>query len=179
MINKYEAVGIFVCVGVMALALFLMRFDSNTELLTQIDADTQAASIVVSDEDGDSSRALSQSLASSMNASGEVEKLIIDDVLEGEGNEVKKGDTVIVNYIGTLQNGQQFDNSYVKGTPFTFTVGGNEVIKGLDEGIIGMKEDGQRILVIPASLAYGNKVMGPIPANATLVFSVELIEIKE
>jgi FKBP-type peptidyl-prolyl cis-trans isomerase len=176
MINKFEAIGIFACVGIMALALFFMRIDANTDLLSRVDTQTQAASIVISEEGGD--QELVHSLRGSMNAAGELESLIIDDVVAGEGAEVKSGDTVTVHYIGTLQNGQQFDNSYVKGTPFTFTVGKGEVIKGWDRGLVGMKKGGQRILVIPAELAYGSKAVGPIPAQATLVFAIELIEIK-
>jgi FKBP-type peptidyl-prolyl cis-trans isomerase len=179
MINKYEAIGILVCAGLMAVALFLMRLDNTGDLLGSIDADTQAASIVVSNSEGeDSAQALAQSLASSMDASGEIKSLIIDDVVLGSGEAVEEGDTVSVHYIGTLQNGQQFDNSYVKGDTFTFEVGKGEVIKGWDQGLVGMKEGGQRILVVPASLAYGNTVVGPIPANSTLIFSVELVDIK-
>lgn len=176
MINKFEAVGIFVCVGIMAIALFLMRVDSNALLLSGIEGDTQAAAVVVSNEEGNG--ALIDTLADSITPTGEIDKLIIDDVIEGEGAEVQSGDTVSVHYIGTLQNGQQFDNSYTKGSPFTFSVGKGEVIQGWEQGLIGMKEGGQRILVIPASLAYGNKAVGLIPPHATLVFSVELVEIK-
>jgi FKBP-type peptidyl-prolyl cis-trans isomerase len=83
-----------------------------------------------------------------------------------------------VHYIGTLQNGQQFDNSHTRGEAFTFTVGEGMVIKGWDEGLLGMKVGGQRLLVIPPDMAYGANAIGPIPANSTLLFSIELIEIK-
>jgi FKBP-type peptidyl-prolyl cis-trans isomerase len=178
MINKFEAVGIFVCIGIMALALFFMRVDSNMGLLSSIDTQSQAASVIVSKDGENSDQMLAQTLADSMNSVGALENLIIDDVVVGEGDEVKEGDTVTVHYIGTLQNGQQFDNSYIKGTPFTFTVGKGEVIKGWDQGLLGMKKGGQRIIVVPSELAYGTSGMGPIPGNAVLVFSVELIETK-
>ncbi len=178
MINKFEAVGIFVCIGVMALALFFMRVDSNTGLLSSIDTESQAASVVVSKDGANGNEALAQTIAGSLNSVGALEDLIIDDVVIGEGEEVKNGDTVTVHYIGTLQNGQQFDNSYIKGTPFSFTIGKGEVIKGWDQGLLGMKKGGQRIIVVPSELAYGTAGAGPIPANAVLVFSVELIEVK-
>jgi len=90
---------------------------------------------------------------------------------------VKVGDRVSVHYVGTLQNGTEFDNSMKRGQPFTFRVGDGSVIKGWDEGLVGMKVGGQRILVVPPEMAYGNTPMGPIPANSTLVFSVELVNI--
>lgn len=175
MVNKFEAIGILACVGVMAVALFLLRLDGQSDLLGSIDANTQAAS-VVSTADSDST--LSESLAGSITSRGTVRDLIIDDITEGEGEGVTKGDTITVHYIGTLQNGQQFDNSYVRGEPFTFEIGTGHVIKGWDQGLLGMKEGGQRILVVPSELAYGGKGMGPIPSNAALVFAVELIEVK-
>jgi len=175
MINKFEAIGILVCVGVMALALFFMRLDTASTLLSSIDSDTQAASVVVAENKKEE---LEATLADSMDKTGALQNLIIDDVVVGEGAEVKEGDTVRVHYIGTLQNGQQFDNSYVKGEPYTVKVGAGDVIKGWDQGLLGMKEGGQRILVVPAELAYGNRAVGPIPANSPLVFAIELVEIK-
>jgi len=176
MVNKFEAIGILACVGVMAVALFLLRVDSQSSLLADLGGNTQAASVVVSGEE--SSSALSESLATSFRSNGSVKDLIIDDIIEGEGDEVEEGDTVTVHYIGTLQDGQQFDNSYVRGEPFTFKVGTGHVIEGWDRGLLGMKKGGQRILVVPSELAYGTKGAGPIPANATLIFAVELIAIK-
>lgn len=177
MINKFEATGIFVCVGIMAFALFLMRIDVQTNLLSATRDDSQTATIINASEDGAEEKLLN-SVKDSIDMDGGVNNMIIDDVVIGEGPEVKAGDSISVNYIGTLQNGQQFDNSYTTGTPFTFTVGEGRVIKGWDEGVVGMKKGGQRILVIPADLAYGTKAVGPIPANATLVFSIELLDIK-
>jgi len=178
MINKFEAIGIFVCVGLMACALFLLRLDDNTDLLSSISNENQVASVVTISEGVDSKAVLEESLRDSMDIHGTLKKMIIDDVVLGEGAEVTIGDTVTVHYIGTLQNGQQFDNSYTKGNPFSFTVGEGRVIQGWEQGLIGMKAGGQRILVIPPQLAYGANVVGPIPANSTLVFSIELVEIK-
>lgn len=178
MINKFEAVGIFLCVGVMAFTLFLMRMDSTKNILSVIEKDTQVASVVTAKNDTNAKEALTKTLTSSMDINGKLGQIVSDDVVLGTGAEVKTGDTVSVHYIGTLQNGTEFDNSYKKGTPFEFKVGEGRVIKGWDQGLIGMKVGGQRILVIPPSLAYGAQAIGPIPANSTLVFAIELISIK-
>lgn len=178
MINKHEAIGIFACVGLMAVALLLLRVDTNTSSLSMVEDESQTASVVSVSDEGDSDVALTNSIKESLDASGNIDTMIIDDVVVGEGDEVVAGDTVSVHYIGTLQDGQQFDNSYTKGTPFSFTIGEGRVIKGWEQGLVGMKVGGQRILVIPAELAYGANAIGPIPANSTLVFAIELIGIK-
>ncbi len=176
MINKFEAVGIFVCIGIMSLALFLLRLDPDNGALSAMEGETEVAAVVSAT--GEDEKGLAQTLLNSMNSVGDITKIISEDVVEGEGAAVKNGDTVTVNYIGTLQSGQQFDNSYTKGTPFTFTVGKGDVIKGWDMGIVGMKKGGQRILVIPSEFAYGKDGIYPIPGDATLIFSIELLEIK-
>lgn len=96
----------------------------------------------------------------------------------GTGAEAKAGQTVSVHYTGTLENGEQFDSSRDRGTPFSFTVGQQEVIQGWDEGIPGMKVGERRKLTIPASAGYGSKVQAKIPANSTLIFDVELLDVK-
>ena len=83
-----------------------------------------------------------------------------------------------MHYTGSLENGHKFDSSHDKGKPFTFTLGKGEVIKGWDEGILGMKVGGKRTLIIPSELAYSKRGLGNIiPPNACLVFKVELINI--
>lgn len=105
--------------------------------------------------------------------------LKIQDIVVGNGNEVKSGDIVAVHYLGMLENGTKFDSSYDRGAPFTTKIGIGEVIEGWDEGIVGMKVGGKRKLIIPPSLGYGEQGAGrSIPPNATLIFEVELIEIK-
>ncbi len=99
-----------------------------------------------------------------------------DDVI-GTGAEAKNGDAVTVNYVGTLDNGTKFDSSYDRKQPFTFTLGAGNVIKGWDEGVLGMKVGGKRELVIPPELGYGPSGYGPIPGNATLHFTVELLAV--
>ena len=106
-------------------------------------------------------------------------QLQITDTVVGVGAEVKKGDTIVMHYRGTLENGTEFDSSYGRGEPFSCPIGVGYVIKGWDEGIIGMKVGGQRKLVIPGNLAYGERGAGGlIGPNATLVFECELLGIK-
>lgn len=106
-------------------------------------------------------------------------KLIIEDIKVGDGREVKTGDTVVMQYKGTLVDGTKFDSSYDRNEPFTTQIGVGQVIKGWDEGVPGMKIGGKRKLTIPSDLAYGESgAGGVIPPNATLVFEVELLDIK-
>jgi FKBP-type peptidyl-prolyl cis-trans isomerase len=101
------------------------------------------------------------------------------DLVEGKGEPVKKFDTVSVHYTGWLQNGTKFDSSYDRRDPLVFPVGVGKVIKGWDEGIIGMKVGGKRKLFIPAALGYGERANAKIPANSKLTFEVELLRINE
>jgi FKBP-type peptidyl-prolyl cis-trans isomerase len=106
------------------------------------------------------------------------EKLQIQDEKIGTGRAVQKGDTVEINYVGTLTNGTKFDASADHGGPFTTQIGVGKVIKGWDEGVVGMKVGGKRKLTIPPSLGYGDQAVGSIPQNSTLIFEVELVKIK-
>ncbi|MFL0795203.1 MAG: FKBP-type peptidyl-prolyl cis-trans isomerase [Prochlorococcus sp.] len=104
--------------------------------------------------------------------------LRITDIKIGDEPEATAGQTVSVNYRGTLENGKEFDSSYERG-PFSFPLGAGRVIKGWDEGVAGMKVGGKRKLVIPPELGYGSRgAGGVIPGNATLIFEVELLGIK-
>jgi FKBP-type peptidyl-prolyl cis-trans isomerase len=97
---------------------------------------------------------------------------------EGTGPEAKAGDTVSVNYLGTLTNGTKFDSSYDRNQPFSFQLGAQEVIQGWDEGVAGMKVGEKRKLVIPSALGYGARGAGQsIPPNSVLVFEVEMMKI--
>jgi FKBP-type peptidyl-prolyl cis-trans isomerase len=105
-------------------------------------------------------------------------ELVMTTVKEGSGEGAKDGDTVVVNYTGYLADGTKFDSSLDHGTPFTFTLGAGQVIAGWDIGVKGMKKGETRKLVIPAKYAYGEKGFpGVIPPNATLAFTVDLIDI--
>ncbi len=101
------------------------------------------------------------------------------DITEGDGDSPEKGQTVIVHYTGVLETGKKFDSSRDRNDPFSFPIGVGRVIKGWDEGVGSMKVGGQRILIIPPDLGYGSRGAGRvIPGNATLIFDVELLEIK-
>jgi FKBP-type peptidyl-prolyl cis-trans isomerase len=101
------------------------------------------------------------------------------DIKVGTGAVAESGQHVKVDYTGWLTNGKKFDSSVGTGKPFEFVLGAGQVIKGWDEGVTGMKVGGKRQLRIPPDLAYGAKgYPGVIPANSTLVFDVQLIDVK-
>ncbi len=101
------------------------------------------------------------------------------DIKVGTGQEAKDGDHVKVHYTGWLTSGKKFDSSVDAHQPYEFTLGKGEVIKGWDEGVAGMKVGGKRQLRIPPDLGYGEKgYPGVIPANATLIFDVQLLAVK-
>ncbi len=180
--NKYETIGILVSIAMMSGILAIVRFDvlekfSNEPVridIVQNEEMTEEEKIVeenVSD--------LEKTLTDAHSLDGTLTKLVIQDVRLGtEGEAVKKGDTLVVHYVGTTEEGVRFDSSYERGEKFTFTVGAGTVIKGWEEGLIGMRIGGQRVLVIPGDMAYGNRYVGVIPPNAPLIFAVELFEIR-
>ncbi len=101
------------------------------------------------------------------------------DIKVGTGAVAQSGQHVKVDYTGWLTNGKQFDSSVGTGKPFGFMLGAGQVIKGWDEGVVGMKVGGKRQLRIPPDLAYGAKgYPGAIPPNATLIFDVQLVDVK-
>ena len=104
--------------------------------------------------------------------------LEIEDVRVGTGQEAKAGDTISANYLGTFANGTKFDSSYDRGQPFSFILGSGQVIQGWEIGMLGMKVGGKRKLVVPPQLGYGSQAYGPIPANSTLYFVVELMAVQ-
>jgi hypothetical protein len=99
------------------------------------------------------------------------------EIKVGTGSAVIAGDTITVHYVGMFTDGRKFDSSYERNEPFTFQVGAKQVMPGFEQGVLGMKTGGKRKLIIPASLAYGEKGQGPIPPNSPLVFEVELLSI--
>ena len=111
---------------------------------------------------------------------GVEQELKTEDLVVGKGAEAVSGKEITVNYTGTLTDGTKFDSSLNEGrTPFTFVLGEGSVIPGWDQGLVGMKVGGKRKLTIPSSLAYGPDGSPPvIPPNATLIFEVELLEVK-
>jgi FKBP-type peptidyl-prolyl cis-trans isomerase len=101
------------------------------------------------------------------------------ELQEGTGATPQPKQTVVVHYTGTLEDGTKFDSSRDRGQPFSFTIGVGQVIKGWDEGLSTMKVGGRRQLIIPSELGYGSRgAGGVIPPNATLLFDVELLDVK-
>lgn len=120
-----------------------------------------------------------QTTMDNTNTATDSAQLKIEDIKVGEGKQVSAGDTVLMHYSGTLTDGTKFDSSYDRGEPFETRIGVGQVIQGWDMGVPGMKVGGKRKLTIPPSLGYGATGAGDvIPPNATLIFEVELVEIK-
>jgi len=118
-------------------------------------------------------------------AGGDIEHFHTVDLVEGEGAEARSGDQVSVHYTGWLhdesaaqQRGERFDTSLERGQPFSFRLGAGRVIRGWDEGLVGMREGGRRVLMLPPEYGYGARGAGNrIPPGASLVFEVELLEV--
>lgn len=176
MFNRFEIIGIGASVGIMAVALYFIRLEMTPQFSEQIASVGNTGVVVVAEGDNQNA-ALANAIVAASDGSS-LRQLIVDDVVIGTGDEVKNGDVVNVHYIGTLQNGNEFDNSRSRGEPFSFRVGSGQVISGWDEGVKGMKVGGQRILVIPPELGYGARGFGPVPGGATLVFAIELLSIE-
>lgn len=172
--NKNVIIGIAVVAGLAIVALFFVpRLLSTTPIAGVASTQTQ-----------------SQGAALDLVAGGQTLAggLIIKDEVVGTGAEAVAGSQVTVNYVGALANGTVFDASAAHGQPFVFVVGAGKVIPGWDQGLLGMKVGGKRLLAIPPTLAYGaqpiqgkdanGNTVDVIPANSTLVFEVELVKVE-
>jgi peptidylprolyl isomerase len=106
--------------------------------------------------------------------------IIISNNIEGNGREIINHSKIKVHYIGTLEDGTVFDSSYDRGKPFSFQIGLRQVIKGWEQGLLGMKVGGKRTLFIPSQFAYGDKGAGElIPPNASLIFDINIIDVQD
>lgn len=106
-----------------------------------------------------------------------VASVITEDIVVGTGDAAQIGDTVKMNYVGTFEDGSEFDSNLDKDNPFSFTIGAGQVIAGWEQGIPGMQVGGKRKLTIPSELGYGSEDYAGIPGNSTLTFEVELLDI--
>ncbi|CAM3844788.1 FKBP-type peptidyl-prolyl cis-trans isomerase [Ectopseudomonas alcaliphila] len=104
-------------------------------------------------------------------------ELIIENLQPGDGKAVVKGALITTQYRGWLEDGSEFDSSYSRGKPFQCVIGTGRVIKGWDQGLMGMQVGGKRKLFVPAHLGYGERAMGSIPPNSNLIFEIELLEV--
>ncbi|HEV3268152.1 MAG TPA: FKBP-type peptidyl-prolyl cis-trans isomerase [Acidimicrobiales bacterium] len=106
--------------------------------------------------------------------------LLIEEIVVGDGEEAKPGQSAVVHYVGVgVTSGEEFDASWNRGEPFDFPLGAGHVIKGWDQGVVGMRVGGRRRLVIPAHLGYGERGAGGVIApNETLIFVVDLLELR-
>jgi len=105
------------------------------------------------------------------------DELQVIDLQVGEGKAAVKGALITTQYTGWLEDGSEFDSSYSRGKPFQCVIGTGRVIKGWDQGLMGMQVGGKRKLLVPAHLGYGERTMGKIPPNSNLVFEIELLEV--
>lgn len=157
------------------IALFIFIMDTNSPSNPEPTSDDEATQ----EQLDELAESLDLDTTSQDSTVTDAEELVIEDLVEGTGEEVKEGDTVKVHYTGTLLDGTKFDSSLDRGEPFEFTVGAGQVIVGWEQGLVGMKVGGKRKLTIPSSLGYGPNGNPPvIPPNAGLIFEIELIEIR-
>lgn len=171
-----------------ALAAFAAGCGGGGATLSDVNTDVAAPTAETADggdDEGDSSSGKTQLPKVSGSAGEKPElgdasgdppsELITKDLKKGTGKEAKTGDKVSVQYVGhNWSNNEEFDASWTAGKAFEFKLGEGQVIKGWDEGVVGMKEGGRRLLVIPPDLGYGAQAQGSIPANETLIFVVDL-----
>ncbi len=175
-LSRYEVVGIGTSLLILVAVLAGVRYIPFSSEKGPVGDDV----IIVDSLLPNQETALANAIVAGSDASGRITKLIVDDVAVGTTTDrtVRTGDTVTVNYVGEVKNGQQFDDTYKTGEPVTFVVGKGEMIQGLERGVVGMKEGGVRVLIIPSQLAYGSEKVGRILPNSSLVFLVELVAIQ-
>ncbi|WP_042491314.1 FKBP-type peptidyl-prolyl cis-trans isomerase [Anabaena sp. PCC 7108] len=164
-----------ICVG--SLILVQIGESKNTATASQLNQTKVARTTVIEENNN----LIASHIMSDANVVATPSGLKYIELAKGDEKEAtpQKGQTVVVHYVGTLENGKQFDSSRDRGKPFEFKIGIGQVIKGWDEGLSTMKIGDRRQLIIPPELGYGARgAGGVIPPNATLLFDVELLGIK-
>jgi FKBP-type peptidyl-prolyl cis-trans isomerase len=164
---------IVIVIAIVLLAIYIVNYESDKNITTN-EVPVAATSTATTT---DSTGSVATVVKSDINKINSTNKMDTEKIS-------KAGDTLTVNYVGTLENGTKFDSSIDRGTPFTFVVGIGQVIRGWDEGMVGMKVGEKKHLVIPGEKAYGPRGIPDgnggymIPPNATLIFDVEMLKIE-
>ncbi len=171
--------GIFLLI----VGFFIVKAKEDTSIASPVQDANPTSAFVLGGNDQNQGLALNGNVGNNNSTKDkpmDVTELKIEDVKEGTGAAIKAGDTVVVNYEGKLLNGQVFDSSFTRNQPFETPIGVGRVIPGWDQGMIGMKIGGKRVITIPSKLAYGEAGAGNgvIPPNAGLIFTIELLDIK-
>ena len=167
-----SAVLMLVCVGVLVFAQIGSKQD--TAIGTQL-TQTQPTTTIIQENN----TLIASNTMSEANVVTTPSGLKYEEIQEGTGETPKSGQTVVVHYTGTLEDGTKFDSSRDRSQPFQFKIGVGQVIKGWDEGLSTMKVGGRRKLIIPSELGYGARgAGGVIPPHSTLIFDVELLGVK-
>lgn len=178
MFNRFE-IGIMSSIVFLLVALlWITQTEQNLAKLwdrAEFGNQTAPALVVVGQNGIDS---VNQALQNSVDGSGEVQDLIINDIEVGDGQEIKEGSNVTMHYIGTLQTGQEFANSRQAGAPIQFTYQDGDLMAGLEQGLAGMREGGRRIIVIPPTLTDGEARADAVSGEATLIFAVEVLSVE-
>jgi len=170
--------GAVVLIIIIAAFCFLVKPKVTTAPTNEESSAQNYSNMQLPASSSDNSGSANASTRDNPNNQTKMDQVKIDILKQGTGAESKNGDTLTVDYVGTLEDGTKFDSSIDRGTPFSFTLGVGQVIAGWDEGMVGMKIGEERKLTIPSSLGYGARgVSGVIPGNATLIFDVTLLKI--
>lgn len=179
--TKKELTGIGITLAIVGVIFVGLKWQENMSQIPQMNNDAMTdneTGFATLPGEGSHQEDVMLALVESLAPDGEVKQLIVQDLDEGVGATATESMSATVHYVGMLKDGTQFDSSYDRGAPLTFTIGAGDVIAGLEQGVVGMKEGGTRILIIPPSLAYGNRAVGNlIPRGATLLFAVELLSV--
>lgn len=191
MLNKKQIISVSIVVLAVVAVLISVSGKAGgrnnpkaSDSLSQKSIDSQKATDNSSQKSTNSQNTMQDNKSNSTAPSAEgyvpkIDGVVIEVLNEGSGDKaVKSGDTISVHYTGTLENGTVFDSSVPRKQPFSFRIGQGEVIKGWDQGLIGMKVGEKRKLTISPEMGYGTQANGPIPANSILIFDVELLGIK-
>lgn len=171
--NKYYK-GIIAVLIILVVLFVISAFEEKDENVKTITTETTETSETADEVTNVEDNLTQEQTMDTQNDNG----LKIEVITGGTGAVAENGQTVSVHYTGVFEDGTKFDSSVDRGVPFEFVLGAGMVIKGWDQGVLGMKVGEKRKLTIPSDLAYGPNDYGPIPGGSTLIFDVELLGVK-